>query len=190
MFHLFYEEANNNAYSSLVAWTPTGQIILPKRYYAFKHFTNLVKKDYSLITSSTTSTNHLFTGAFISEDETKIVLQVFNEGNEKNISIDIPRGAISVERILTTNNDTEEFTSLGIEEINYYDRYFTTNLPELSLTSYVFNIEESLSDSSNYLANNNLLEVGIYPNPSEDEISLIFTEYSKYSINIFDLGIN
>ena len=39
MLHLFYEEADSNGYSSLVAWTPTGEIILPKRYYSFKHFT-------------------------------------------------------------------------------------------------------------------------------------------------------
>ena len=30
-------------------------------------------------------------------------------------------------------------------------------------------------------------EVRLYPNPSEDEISLIFTDYSTYSLNIFDL---
>jgi hypothetical protein len=62
-----------------------------------------------------------------------------------------------------------------------------TTLPELSLTSFVFNIDESLSNSSNYLVNNNLLEVRLFPNPSEDEISLIFNDYSTYSLNIFDL---
>ena len=187
MLHLFYEEADSNGYSSLVAWTPTGEIILPKRYYSFKHFTNLVKKGYSLITSNSTNENGVYVGGFISEDESKIILQVFNEGEEKDFSMDIPFGAISVDRILTTNNDSEEFSSLGSEEINYYDRYFLTTLPELSLTSFVFNIDESLSNSSNYLANNNLLEVRLFPNPSQDEISLIFTDYSTYSLNIFDL---
>jgi hypothetical protein len=187
MLHLFYEEADSNGYSSLVAWTPTGEIILPKRYHSFKHFTNLVKKGYSLITSNSTNENEVYVGGFTSEDESKIILQVFNEGEEKDFSMDIPIGAISVEKILTTNNDSEEFISMGLEEINYYDRYFTTTLPELSLTSFVFNIDESLSNSSNYLANNNLLEVRLFPNPSEDEISLIFTDYSTYSLNIFDL---
>ena len=136
MLHLFYEEADSNGYSSLVAWTPTGEIILPKRYYSFKHFTNLVKKGYSLITSNSTNENGVYVGGFISEDESKIILQVFNEGEEKDFSMDIPFGAISVEQILTTNNDSEEFISLGTQEINYYDRYFTTTLPELSLTSF------------------------------------------------------
>jgi O-glycosyl hydrolase len=187
MLHLFYEEADSNGYSSLVAWTPTGEIILPKRYHSFKHFTNLVKMGYSLISSNSTDENGVYVGGFISEDESKIILQVFNEGEEKDFSMDIPIGAISVERILTTNNASEEFTSLGTQEINYYDRYFTTTLPELSLTSFVFNIDESLSNSSNYLANNNLLEVRLYPNPSEDKINILFTDYSTYSLNIFDL---
>ena len=101
--------------------------------------------------------------------------------------MDIPFGAISVEQILTTNDDSEEFTSLGTQEINYYDRYFTTTLPELSLTSFVFNIDESLSNPSNYVTNNNLLGVRLFPNPSKDKINIIFTDYSTYSINIFDL---
>ena len=187
MLHLFYEEADSNGYSSLVAWTPTGEIILPKRYHSFKHFTNLVKKGYSLITSNSTDENEVYVGGFTSEDESKIILQVFNEGEEKDFSMDIPIGAISVEKILTTNNNSEEFISLGLEDIDYYNRYFLTTLPELSLTSFVFNIDESLSNSSNYLANNNLLEVRLFPNPSEDEISLIFNDYSTYSLNIFDL---
>ena len=102
MLHLFYEEADNNGYSSLVAWTPTGQIILPKRYYTFKHFTNLVKKGYSLINSSSSEDDQIYVGAFISEDESKIVLQVFNEGDERDFSIDIPFGGISFERFLTS----------------------------------------------------------------------------------------
>jgi O-glycosyl hydrolase len=187
MLHLFYEEADSNGYSSLVAWTPTGEIILPKRYHSFKHFTNLVKKGYSLITSNSTDENEVYVGGFTSEDESKIILQVFNEGEEKDFSMDIPIGAISVEKILTTNNNSEEFISLGLEDIDYYNRYFLTTLPELSLTSFVFNIDESLSNSSNYLVNNNLLEVRLFPNPSEDEISLIFNDYSTYSLNIFDL---
>ena len=43
MMHLFYEEADNG-YSSLVAWTLAGDIILPKRYYTFKHFFKSCKK--------------------------------------------------------------------------------------------------------------------------------------------------
>ena len=125
MLHLFYEEADNNGYSSLVAWTPTGQIILPKRYYTFKHFTNLVKKGYSLINSSSSEDDQIYVGAFISEDESKIVLQVFNEGDERDFSIDIPFGGISFERFLTSDSTADNFSSQGFNEIDYSDRYFT-----------------------------------------------------------------
>lgn len=187
MMHLFYEQADNDGYSSLVAWTPVGEIILPKRYYTFKHFTNLIKKGYSLIQSNISSDNQIYTGAFISEDNTKIILQVFNEGEEKDFSMDIPLGAISVERILTTNNDSEEFTSLGTQEINYYDRYFITTLPELSLTSFVFNIDESLSNGDFNQINENEFKVRLYPNPSHGRINLIFPKHSNYRVQLFDL---
>ena len=187
MFHLFYEQADNNGYSSLVSWTPTGEIILPKRYHSFKHFTNLVKKGYSLITSNSSDENEVHVGGFISEDESKVIVQIFNEGNEKDLSIDIPLGATSVETFLTTDNDSEEFSFLGINEIDYYDRYFTTTLPELSLTSLVFDIDESLSNSEFNFVNNDDFQVELFPNPAEDEFNIILPDYSNYNIKIFNL---
>ncbi len=187
MFHLFYEEADNDGYSSLVAWTPTGEIILPKRYYSFKHFTNLVKKGYSLINSHSTDENEVYVGGFISEDESKVVVQIFNEGNEKDFSIDVPLGATSVETFLTTNDDSQEFSLLGTDEIDYYNRYFTTTLPALSLTSLVFDIDESLSNSEFNFDDNSEFKVELFPNPAEDQLNLIFPDYSDYSIEIFNL---
>lgn len=190
MLHLFYEEADNNGYSSLVAWTPTGQIILPKRYYTFKHFTNLVKKGYSLINSSSSEDDQIYVGAFISEDESKIVLQVFNEGDERDFSIDIPFGGISFERFLTSDSTADNFSSQGINEIDYSDRYFTATFPELSLTSFVFNIDGSLSNNSFSDNIYNKFQVKFFPNPSEEQLNLIFPEYSDYLIEVFDLKGN
>ena len=187
MFHLFYEEADSDGYSSLVAWTPTGEIILPKRYHSFKHFTNLVKKGYSLINSNSSDENQVYVGGFMSEDESKVIVQIFNEGNEKDISIDVPLGSSSVETFLTTNNDSEEFLSIGINEIDYYNRYFTTTLPALSLTSLVFDIDESLSNIGSNFSNNNNFDIELFPNPSEEQINLILPDYSNYRIKVFDL---
>ena len=187
MFHLFYEEADSDGYSSLVAWTPTGEIILPKRYHSFKHFTNLVKKGYSLINSNSSDENQVYVGGFMSEDESKVIVQIFNEGNEKDLSIDVPLGSSSVETFLTTNNDSEEFLSIGINEIDYYNRYFTTTLPALSLTSLVFDIDESLSNIGSNFSNNNDFDIELFPNPSEEQIKLLLPDYSNYRIKIFDL---
>ena len=140
-----------------------------------------------MISSNSTDQSGVYVGGFISDDESKVIVQLFNEGEEKDLSIDIPLGAISVERIITTDNDTEEFTSLGTEEINYYDRYFTTTIPELSLTSFVFNIDESLSNSGLNFVNNNDFQVELFPNPAEDQLNLILPDYSNYNIKIFNL---
>ena len=187
MLHLFYEEADNNGYSSLVAWTPTGQIILPKRYYTFKHFTNLVKKGYSLINSSSSEDNQIYVGAFISEDESEIVLQVFNEGDERDFSVDIPFGGTSFERFLTSNSSADEFSSQGSIDIDYSNRYFTTLLPELSLTSFVFNIDQSLSNNSFNNNTDHEFQIKFFPNPSEGQLNLIFPEYSDYLVGVYDL---
>jgi len=126
-------------------------------------------------------------GSFISEDESKIIVQIFNEGSEKDFSIDVPLGSTSVERFLTSNNESEEFLSMGTSEIDYYNRYFTTTLPELSLTSLVFNIDESLSNNGFTLIDNNEFNVIVFPNPFEDNLNLILPEHSDYQIKIYDL---
>ncbi|GIS21335.1 MAG: hypothetical protein CM15mP121_1870 [Bacteroidota bacterium] len=61
---------------ALVAWTPVGEIILPKRYYTFKHFSNLVKKDYRVIKNNSQALqNNIYVGAFIAPDESKLVFK-------------------------------------------------------------------------------------------------------------------
>ena len=76
---------------------------------------------------------------------------------------------------------------MGINEIDYYDRYFTTTLPELSLTSLVFNIDESLSNSEFNFVNNNDFQVELFPNPTKDQLNLILPDYSNYKVKIFNL---
>ena len=112
-----------------------------------------------MISSNSTDENGVYVGGFISGDESKVIVQIFNEGNEKDFSIDVPLGAISVETFLTSDNDSEEFSSLGINEIDYYNRYFTTILPELSLTSLVFDIDDFLSNGESNSVNLSLIHI-------------------------------
>ena len=60
-------------------------------------------------------------------------------------------------------------------------------IPELSLTSFVFNIDESLSNSGLNFVNNNDFQVELFPNPAEDQLNLILPDYSNYNIKIFNL---
>ena len=76
---------------------------------------------------------------------------------------------------------------MGINETDYYNRYFTTTLPELSLTSLVFDIDESLSNGEFNFVNNNDIQVELFPNPAEDQLNLILPDYSNYNIKIFNL---
>ena len=95
MMHLFYEEADSDGYSSLVAWDANGTIILPKRYHTFKHFSNLIKKGYRVIDSQTIE-GDIMVGSFMSPDQTKIILQLFNEGDSQDFSIDVPIGTTTI----------------------------------------------------------------------------------------------
>ena len=188
MMHLFYEQADDDGYSSLVAWTPVGEIILPKRYYTFKHFSNLVKKDYRVIKNNSQALqNNIYVGAFIAPDESKLVLQVFNQGYNTELSIDIPKRATSMTRILTDNGIQNEFTVVEETSLNYYDRYFTAYLPEMSLTSFVFDLDGTLSNDQIEISENYTSLFELFPNPSDSNTNLKFEEIGDYNIIILDL---
>ena len=92
MTHLFFEgykypdPENPNAKtgaSALVYWTNNNEIVIPKRYYSFKHFSNLLKPgDQHMETFS--NSNDLWTLGFKSESTQKIIISVFNEGPSSN----------------------------------------------------------------------------------------------------------
>ena len=137
MLHLFYGEAEERGYSSLVAWTPSGEIILPKRYYSMKHFANLVKPGYRRISISLIGAN-MFVVAFKSPNDEKVILQIFNQGIENHISIDVIPGSKSIEHFITSDAKGEDFISK-----NYYSTdksYFNLKLPSMSMNSIVFNL--------------------------------------------------
>ena len=188
MMHLFYEEADSNGYSSLVAWTLAGDIILPKRYYIFKHFSNLVKKDYKLISSESTIDQNFYTGAFVSDDKSKIVLKVFNEGASRDVSIDIPINAVSFDAYVTSDDSSHEFSLISSQNINIGDRYFTANLPAMSLTSYVFQIDETLSENNNNFVPSESSDINIFPNPATSSLNINFTMNSNFNLKVYDLN--
>jgi O-glycosyl hydrolase len=139
MTHLFYEEAKTEGYSSLVAWTSSGEIILPKRYFGFKHFSNLIKPGFKRIKSSIMNTN-LEATAFVSPDGSKVVLQVFNEGAQKTISLHVPPETQSVKHFITSNNEEENFKILNNTTISSNKDFITIDIPSLSMNSFVYNL--------------------------------------------------
>ena len=141
MLHLFYGEAKTTGYSSLVAWTPSGEIILPKRYFALKHFANLVKPGFQRILSQVENTN-LFVVAFKSPDISKVIVQVFNDGGvSQQISLDVPVNSISMNHYITSDQEQENFLDSNTTSFSTNNSFINVEIPSMSMHSFVFNIE-------------------------------------------------
>ena len=185
MMHLFYEEADASGYSSLVAWDANGTIILPKRYHTFKHFSNLIKKGYSVIDSQTIEGN-IMVGSFISPDQTKIILQLFNEGDSQDFSIDVPIGTTNISYYVTSNTENDNFSMYNDISFDIGSRYTSINIPPMSLHSVIYTIDPSAL-SINDIENKSQLTplATAYPNPTKNKLTLKFHEEAEYLITLF-----
>ena len=185
MMHLFYEEADEGGYSSLVAWDANGTIILPKRYHTFKHFSNLIKKGYKVIDSQIIEGN-LIVGAFISPDQTKIILQLFNEGDSQDFSIDIPIGATNISHYVTSNSASDNFSLYNDISFDLGSRYTDISIPSMSLHTLVYSIDTSVLSIID-VDNSSQLDplVIAYPNPTRNKLTLNFHEEDQYLMTLY-----
>lgn len=187
MMHLFYEEADSDGYSSLVAWDANGTIILPKRYHTFKHFSNLIKKGYRVIDSQTIE-GDIMVGSFISPDQTKIILQLFNEGDSQDFSIDVPIGTTNISHYVTSNTENDNFSMHNDISFDIGSRYTSISTPPMSLHSVIYTINPSAL-SINDIENKSQLTplATAYPNPTKNKLTLKFHEDAEYLITLFQL---
>ena len=140
MAHLFYEEADDvNGYSAMVAWRSNGEIVLPKRYFTFKHFTNLVKPGYKRIDTEISNAD-LYVSAFISEDEKEIVVQLLNDSDTQAISLDIPKGTTSIFHYTTSDTDDENFKKNQDLSIPSEGNFISITVPKLTMHSIVYKL--------------------------------------------------
>ena len=190
MFHLFYEqpkfnpEVNDYTSSALVVWDLNNNIILPKRYYAFKHFTNLVKKGYQRIHSDTFG-DALRVLAFKSPDNSKIVVQLFTQNNQSDFDVVIPSGTTSVEHYITSDNSSENFTSVSTNNIDLGENSMPMSMDTMSMHSLVFNIDTSLSSDSGALMDQ-AAELLVFPNPAKTQLELRFLHFEPHEISMFN----
>jgi len=186
MVHLFYEGNNTqNSGSALVIWDTKGNIILPKRYFVMKHFANLVKRGYQLISSYTTLSN-VMVGAFKSPDGKKVVLQILNEGATRNILLDVPLKTLTVSHYITSNSETENFTLTNDITFASGDDSISLTIPTMSMHSVVYDIGTSLSITEN--KSNIINEIMLYPNPAHQKVSLFFPENGNYDLTLYQLN--
>ncbi|MBB69473.1 MAG: hypothetical protein CMC77_05280 [Flavobacteriaceae bacterium] len=189
MFHLFYEqtkfnsEVNDYISSALVVWDLNNNIILPKRYYVFKHFTNLVKKGYQRIHTETFG-DAIRVLAFKSPDNSKIVVQLYTLNNQIDFDVEIPFGTTSVAHYITSDNNNENFTSVSTANIDLEENSMTMSMDAMSMHSLVFNIDTSLSSDS-VIPIEQASELLVFPNPAKTQIELRFPFYESHEISIF-----
>ena len=192
MFHLFYEQheyqnevspGQNYGSSALVLWDSNLNIILPKRYHVFKHFANLVKKDYLRIHCNSFG-DDLRVLAFKSPNGARIVLQLFAESNLSNFDIEIPIGTSSVEHYVTSNSSDQNFSLISTSDIDLQANFMEMSAASMSMHSIVFNIDTSLNSEAD-LANQDDFRIMAFPNPVKSRLELSFDKNHSREISIF-----
>ncbi|MDC1259812.1 T9SS type A sorting domain-containing protein [Flavobacteriaceae bacterium] len=195
MLHLFYErhkyqsEVNsgeNYGSSALVLWDNSNNIILPKRYHVFKHFANLVKTGFQRI-----HLNNFDSGpkaiAFKSPDESKIVAQLYSDTDIGTFEIEIPQGTTSIKHYITSNAENDNFRLITTENYDLGSNYISSNLSAMSMHSYVFTIDTSLSSQ---VGNSSQMEtkIMVFPNPTNSQLELSFPLTQNREIRIHNLN--
>lgn len=192
MFHLFYEQheyqnevsqGQNFGSSALVLWDSNMNIILPKRYYVFKHFTNLVKKGYQRIHLNSFG-NSFKSLAFKSPDGSKVIIQLFAEDIQNNFDLEIPLGATDVKHYITSDNSIHNFSSQSTDHIDLQSNQITMSVEPMTMQSLVFTIDTSLSTMLESSIENEM-KLKLFPNPVQSKIELRFKNTSSREITIY-----
>ena len=195
MLHLFYEKhdyqnevnvGQNYGSSALVLWDSNMNIILPKRYYVFKHFTNLVKNGYQRIHTGSFDSGPKAV-AFKSPDETKITLQLFSDNNVDNFEIEIPQGTTSIEHYITSDVVNDNFRLITNETYDLNENYISSNISAMSMHSYVFTIDTSLSSQDDYDLKEES-KILVFPNPAKTQLELYFPSLQNREIIVYQLN--
>ena len=125
-------------------------------------------------------------GSFISPDQSKIVLQLFNEGEDQNFSIDVPVGATNISHYVTSNSGSDNFSLYNDVSFELGSRYTNLSIPSMSLHTLVYSIDSSVL-STNTIEKSYEFEnlVIAYPNPTINNIKLKFLVKDQYLISLF-----
>ena len=187
MTHLFFEgykypdPENPNAKtgaSALVYWTNNNEIVVPKRYYSFKHFSNLLKPgDQHMETFS--NSNDIWTLGFKSESTQKLIVSVFNEGPSSNIQIDTPINAHAVSIYSTSDESSNNFSFKGNVTLTADQQSISRTMASHELLSLVFEISNPLNIENTFKKNNYNL-ISLLQNPIESELKIQL----EYNMNL------
>ena len=158
------EEGDKEGSSGLVVWDDLENIIIPKRYHAFKHFSNLSVKGYIRVFHKHFESD-LFVSTFLHPDENELVIHVFNSGTDSiPMTVEIPYNTSNIFRYTTDNNSMDFYKS----EMDFIDdyRFIETDFAPKSISSFVLDFSTYLNKKSHIIK-----PITIFPNPTYDIIS-------------------
>lgn len=166
MVHLLFDKhiyatpevGDKEGSSGLVVWDDAENVIIPKRYYAFKHFSTLSSKGFIRV-SHTNTESDLYVTTFLHPDENQLVTHVFNSGNQSiPMTLEIPFNTSEIFRYKTDDN-----LDFNNSEVNVIDnhRFIETDFTPNSISSFVINLSSAFRKQSQEIE-----PITIFPNPT------------------------
>ena len=159
-YHIYAtpEVGDKEGSSGLVVWDDTENVITPKRYYAFKHFSTLSGKGFIRV-SHNYHESDLHITTFLHPQENQLVTHVFNSGDQSiPMTLEIPYNTFEILRYKTDNN--LDFNNSEVDVIDYH-RFIETDFTPNSITSFVFNLSSTLNEQYKEIK-----PITIFPNPT------------------------
>ena len=159
-YHIYEtpELGDKEGSSGLVVWDNAENVIIPKRYYAFKHFSTLSGKGFIRVSHNYIESD-LHVTTFLHPDENQLVTHVFNSGNQSiPMTLEIPYNTSEIFRYATDNN--LDFNNSEVDVIDNH-RFLETDFPPNSISSFVFNLSSTLRKQSQGIE-----PITIFPNPT------------------------
>ena len=179
MVHLLFDKhiyetpevGDKEGSSGLVIWDDAENVIIPKRYYAFKHFSNLSSKGFIRV-SHTHLESDLYVTTLLHPNENQLVVHVFNSGNQSiPMTVEIPHNTSDIFRY--TTDTSLDFNKTEVDFIDAH-RFIETDFTAKSISSFVFDFSSTLSKESQEIN-----PITIFPNPTS---GLIFFSGSNTEV--------
>jgi hypothetical protein len=162
-----------------VVWDDAENVIIPKRYYAFKHFSTLSDKGFIRV-SHTHTESDLYVTSFLHPNKNQLVTHVFNSGGQAiPMTVEVPYNTSEIFRY--TTNDGLDFYKSEIDVIHDH-RYIETDLTSKSINSFVFDLSSTLRKHSKEIE-----PITIFPNPTS---GLIFFSGSDTQVQCLVFSIS
>jgi glucuronoarabinoxylan endo-1,4-beta-xylanase len=173
---------DENSTSALVRVNGSGNYTINDQYYAIKHFAKYIDKGYKRI-DVIGSDSLIKTSAFINPAADQITaIVVNNDVTSKNISLNLG-GVNSVQNTAYRSTNGNYFQNIGAADLGS-----SIAIPAQSITTFVIDIcSAPCITNINTQNTNNSAEVFCYPNPFNDNFTIVNNSESFVKIDIIDV---